>query len=127
LIIIIIQSSISIGNILCFILFSSKNSLNHGILFLNLITSSIIITHQTSTLFQTSHKKFLVAFIIQSINTKSNFSFSLGISSIAFQNINFTVFSSLAFFILTSASANEGIESSIEITFQLFFSVAIPR
>jgi len=79
--------------------------LNQCILFLNFITSSIIITQSISTLFQTNHRKFLVALIIQSIKTKSNFSSSFGISSKAFQNINFTVFSSLAFLILISASA----------------------
>jgi hypothetical protein len=94
---------------------------------LNLITSSIIIIPQTSTLFQTSHKKFFVALIIQSINTKSNFSSSLGISSKAFQKINSTVFSKLAFLILISASAKEGIESSILFTFHWFFSAAIPK
>jgi hypothetical protein len=127
LIIIIIQSSISIGRILFFILFLIKNSLNHGILSLNFITSSIIIIHQISTLFQTNHKKFFVALIIQSIKTKSNFSSSFGISSSAFQNINSTVFSSSAFLILISASAKEGIESSIDFTFHQCFSAAIPK
>jgi hypothetical protein len=95
---------------------------------LNLITSSIIITHPVSTLFQTSHKKFLVALIIQSIKTKSNcLLLNFGISSKAFQKISFTVLSNSAFFIFSLASAKEGIDNSIEITFQSFFSVAIQR
>jgi len=93
---------------------------------LNFITSSIIIIHPVSTLFHTNHKKFFVALIIQSINTKSNFSFNLGIISKAFPNINSTVFSSFAFFIFSPASAKEGIDSSIDLTFALFFSAAIP-
>jgi hypothetical protein len=71
LIIIIIQSSKSIGTITKSIFFSSKYSYNPVIFSLNFITSSIIITQFFSTFSQIRAKKSFVLLFIQSIKTKS--------------------------------------------------------
>gem|GEM_PF-1053156 len=121
--IITIPSSMSIGIVLYLILLSSKYSQNQIIFSLNLITSSIIIIHPSSTLFRTSSKKSLVLLFIPSIKTKSYFSPKEGITSSAFPFIALIIGETQAILKFSKAVSYDNLENSIVVIFpQIFLS-----
>ncbi len=126
--IIIIPSSLSIGRILCLIECFSRKSSSPIIFALNLITSSIIITHHSGTLFQISHKKSTLRLIIPSMNTKSYWSLRVGIISRAFHKILSIVLFNHDFSKLLWASSYDCGEKSMVVICHQYFasSYAIP-
>jgi hypothetical protein len=91
----------------------SKYSQSQIIFSLNLTTSSITIIHHFSTLSRTRSKKSLVLLFIQSIKTKSYFSFKFGIISRAFQFIAFIISETQANLKLLIAVSYDDFENSI--------------